>query len=299
MRIQRICLSNFRGVSDCEVSFGDVGVTIIEGENEVGKTSVTEAIDLILSERDDSTKRAVKAIKPVHKDVGAEVEIELTTGPYRLRYRKRWHKHKETVLEILEPTRVHLTGREAHDKVLDIMNETLDGPLFEALRLRQGVELEQAAFAGGSLGRALDLAAGGDATGDREDDLWERITNERDRYFTPTGQERVERTTLRAEVAAAQARVDALTAELGSFDDDAAQVARLRHDAVVLADRLVAQDRIEANLAEKFEAIERRRAELGRLTATRTPQKRWCSSALAAHATREDLGRRAKGRARR
>ena len=85
MRIHRIKLCNYRGVSHSEVTFPVQGVTIIEGDNEIGKTSLSEAIDLLLAERDDSGKQRVKAVKPAHKDVGAEVEIELSTGPYRLR----------------------------------------------------------------------------------------------------------------------------------------------------------------------------------------------------------------------
>ncbi len=145
-------LRNYRGVSEVEVEFPAEGVTIIEGDNEVGKTSLSEAIDLLLAERDDASKRAVKAVKPAGKDVGAEVELEMSSGPYRFRYRKRWHRQKETVLEIFEPQKSQFTGREAHDKVRAMLDETLDGGLWEALRLRQGTQLEQAAFAGGSFG---------------------------------------------------------------------------------------------------------------------------------------------------
>ena len=237
MRIHRIKLCNYRGVSQSEVTFPVQGVTIIEGDNEIGKTSLSEAIDLLLGERDDSSKQRVKAVKPVHKDVGAEAEIELSTGPYRFIYRKRWHKQRETVLEILEPRRSQFTGREAHDKVRAILDETLDETLWDAFRLKQGAKLEQAAFAGGSLGRALDKAAGGDTTGDREDDLWERITAERDRYWTATGQVKSDRTALAARVADATARVATLETTLQSLEDDAAAVDRLRDEAKVLLEQ--------------------------------------------------------------
>ena len=111
------------------------------------------------------------------------------------------------MLDILEPRRSQFTGREAHDKVRAILDETLDEALWDAFRLKQGAQLEQAAFAGGSLGRALDKAAGGDATGDREDDLWERITAERDRYWTATGQVKADRSALSSQVSDAASRV--------------------------------------------------------------------------------------------
>ncbi len=265
MRIHRIKLCNYRGVSQCEVTFPVQGVTIIEGDNEIGKTSLSEAIDLLLAERDDSSKQRVRAVKPAHKDVGAEVEIELSTGPYRFVYRKRWHRQRETVLDILEPQRSQATGREAHDKVRAILDETLDEALWEAFRLKQGAQLEQAAFAGGSLGRALDKAAGGDTTGDREDDLWERITAERERYWTATGQVKADRTTRATRVADANARVVALEATLRSLDDDAAAVDRLCDEAKVLRERKNAQEKSAIALVAQFEAIQGRRNDVARL----------------------------------
>jgi hypothetical protein len=265
VRIHRIKLCNYRGVSHTEVTFPVQGVTIIEGDNEIGKTSLSEAIDLLLAERDDSGKQRIKAVKPAHRDVGAEVEIELSTGPYRLVYRKRWHKQRETMLDILEPGRSQLTGREAHDKVRAILDETLDEGLWDAFRLKQGAQLEQAAFAGGSLARALDKAAGGEATGDREDDLWERITAERDRYWTATGQVKGERTALSNRVAEAASRVAALEAALSSLNDDAAAVDRLGDEAKVLADGKRAQEEAESALTAQFEAIQSRRHDVARL----------------------------------
>jgi hypothetical protein len=276
MRIHRIKLCNYRGVRQSEVTFPLHGVTIIEGDNEIGKTSLSEAIDLLLAEKDDSGKQRVKAVKPVHLDVGAEAEIELSTGPYHFVYRKRWHKQRETVLDILEPRRSQFTGREAHDKVRAILDETLDEALWEAFRLKQGAQLEQAAFAGGSLGRALDAAAGGDATGDREDDLWERITAERDRYWTATGQVKVDRTALATKVTEAASRVAALETALRSLDDDAATVDRLCDEAKVLLEQQNAHKESEHGLVTRFEAIQSRRNDVARLEG-------WRDTALAQH----------------
>ena len=265
MRILRIALRNFRGVVECEVRFPTEGVTIVEGPNEIGKTSISEAIDLVLNERDDSTKRSVRAVKPVGRDVGAEVEIEVVTGPYHFVYRKCWHRQRATELRVLEPQRVQLTGREAHDRVREMLDETLDAALWEALRLRQGTQLEQAALAGGSLGRALDAAAGGDAAGDREDDLWVRITDERDRYWTATWQLKGERTALAAQVDEAAAAVSALEGSLRGLQDDADAVERLQRAAAVLTGTQRDQVTREAALAEQFAAIERRRTDIDRL----------------------------------
>jgi hypothetical protein len=292
MRIHRIKLSNYRGVSQSEVSFPIQGVTIIEGDNEIGKTSLSEAIDLLLGERDDSSKQRVKAVKPVHLDVGAEAEMELSTGPYRFVYRKRWHKQRETVLDILEPTRCQFTGREAHDKVRAILDETLDETLWDAFRLKQGAKLEQAAFAGGSLGRALDKAAGGDTTGDRGDDLWERITTERERYWTATGQVKADRTALASRVTHAAAEVAALETTLRSLDDDAAAVDRLCDEAKVLLERQNAHKESEDELVARFEAIQSRRSEVTRLEGLRDTALAQRDRMLGVGSARTDLKQR-------
>jgi hypothetical protein len=277
MRIHRIKLCNFRGVSQSEVTFPAQGVTII---------------DLLLAERDDSSKQRVRAVKPVHKDVGAEAEIELSTGPYRFVYRKRWHKQRETVLDILEPRRAQFTGREAHDKVRAILDETLDEALWDAFRLKQGAQLEQAAFAGGSLGRALDKAGGGDTSGESEDDLWERITAERERYWTPTGQVKADRTALSNRVTEAMARVAALEIALRSLDDDAAAVDRLCDEAKVLMKGRIEQQESEVALVARFEAIQSRRNDVVRLEGLRDTALAQRDRVLGVSTARADLKQR-------
>jgi hypothetical protein len=292
VRIHRVKLCNYRGVSQSEVTFPTQGVTIVEGDNEVGKTSLSEAIDLLLNEKDDSGKRQIRAVKPVHKDEGAEVEVEFSTGPYRLVYRKRWHKKRETVLEILEPQRAQFTGREAHDKVRAILDETLDEALWDAFRLKQGAQLEQAAFAGGSLGRALDLAAGGDAAGDLEDDLWERVTAERERYWTATGQVKSDRAALSKMVAEASSKVIELEMALRSLDDDAVAVDRLGAETKVLLETQSSQKAREVGLVERFEAIQSRRNDVARLEGLRDTALAQRDHALALRNVRADLVRR-------
>ena len=49
MRIHRVSIRNYRGVEESTLEFAETGVTVIEGDNEVGKTSLLEAIELILN----------------------------------------------------------------------------------------------------------------------------------------------------------------------------------------------------------------------------------------------------------
>ena len=85
-----------------------------------------EALDLLLEAKDRSSKKEVKQVKPTHADVGAEITAEISTGPYRFVYRKRFHKRCETELTVLAPRREQLTGDEAHDRVRAMLDETVD-----------------------------------------------------------------------------------------------------------------------------------------------------------------------------
>ena len=102
MRILRIKLSNYRGTTEREVAFAP-GVTIVEGPNEIGKSSLAEALDLVFKYPDSSGAKAVKDTFPVQRDASPEIEVELVTGTYHLVYRKRFGKGASTELEITEP----------------------------------------------------------------------------------------------------------------------------------------------------------------------------------------------------
>ena len=199
-------LRNYRGVADCEVEFPAQGVTIVEGPNEVGKTSIPEGLDLVLTVMDSSLHRRVRSAKPVGRDLGPEVEIEMSTGQYRFVYRKRWLRRGETVLNILTPRHDQLTGRPAHKRVNEILDETLDRDLWRALRVDQGTELALPSFDVPSLVEALDQAASGADAADEDDDLWTRICSERNRYWTATGRSKKYRNAQRAAVESARPR---------------------------------------------------------------------------------------------
>ena len=146
-----------------------------------------EALDLLLESRDRSTKKEVKQVKPTHGDVGSEVTAEISCGPYRFVYRKRFHKKCETELTVLAPRREQLTGDEAHERVRAMLAETVDNDLWHAQRVLQAASTAAVDLSGcDALSRALDVAAGDAAAlSGTEPLLIERIDAEYGRYFTP------------------------------------------------------------------------------------------------------------------
>ena len=187
MILHRLRLNNFRGVQDREICFPAHGVVVVCGPNEIGKSSMLEALDLLLTYRDRSNHRDVKQVKPANADVGAQVEAEISTGSYRFVYRKRFHKRHMTELDVIAPKREHLTGDEAHERVEAMLSETVDTKLWDAQRVLQSASTTAVNLSGSdALARALDAAAGDAAASPTGGDslLIDRIDDEFERYFT-------------------------------------------------------------------------------------------------------------------
>lgn len=251
MKLHRLVLTNYRGITHRAIEFPDHGVVVVCGANEVGKTSMIEALDLLLESKDRSTKKEVKQVKPTHADVGSEVLAEISTGPYRFVYRKRFHKKCETELTILAPRREQLTGDEAHDRVLAMLGETVDTGLWHAQRVLQSgstvaVDLSEC----DALSRALDLAAGDDAAlSGTEPLLIERIDAEYGRYFTSTGRPTGEWATAISQLRAAESEVARCVAAVAEVDD------RVRSHAD-LAQRLTGLDARQQDVTRRFDAAQ-------------------------------------------
>jgi recombinational DNA repair ATPase RecF len=111
MRFLRLRIASYRGVPSAEVVFAPTGITLVQGPNEVGKTSLGEAIGLLFEFPDSSKHRAVEAIRPVHRDEGPEIELQAESGAYTFIYFKRFYKKPETKLTITRPKPENHTGK--------------------------------------------------------------------------------------------------------------------------------------------------------------------------------------------
>lgn len=267
MKLHRLVLSNYRGISHREIEFPDHGVVVVCGANESGKSSMIEALDLLLESKDRSTKKDVKQVKPTNADVGSEVIAEISSGPYRFVYRKRFHKRPETELTIVAPRREQLTGDEAHDRVRSMLAETVDTELWHAQRVLQAASTVAVDLSGcDALSRALDVASGDDAAlSGTEPLLIERIDAEYARYFTATGRPTGEwaaaitrladAETAVAECAAAVAEVDERVRRHAELTRRVAELSRQHRNAGPrLAAAQAAADKIAALTNEEREA---------------------------------------------
>ncbi|MEE6175707.1 AAA family ATPase [Mycobacterium sp. 050134] len=252
MRLHRLVLTNYRGIAHRDIEFPDHGVVVVSGANEIGKSSMVEALDLLLESKDRSTKKEVKQVKPTHSDVGSEVCAEISCGPYRFRYRKRFHKRPETELTVLAPRREQLTGDEAHDRVRAMLAETVDNDLWHAQRVLQSSSTAAVDLSGcDALSRALDVAAADNAGPQGTEPLLiERIDAEYARYFTATGRPTGEWAAAISRLAAAEAQVAECAAKVADVDDRVSRHAVLTERVAELSQqRIAAGPRLAAALA--------------------------------------------------
>lgn len=288
MRVHRLHLRDVKGVVDRTVDFPDTGIVVIEGPNEIGKSTLLEAFDMLLDPRAKATSqsKAVKALKPVDRDAGPRVEAEFTVGSYRVRFAKQWLRGAATELEILEPVREQLTGEAAQHRLDGILAASLDRPLWDALRFTQAGELGQMALTDSAvLTEALDGASGVELHAADGAPLLGRVEAEYLRYYTPTGRVGGE---LKAAVAVATAARDAAalahgelletqalveehqrlreraSALLAATDDLDARLQRFRKLDAVVAELVRAHEEATAALARAREDVVRARADLDR-----------------------------------
>lgn len=274
MRLHRLRLRDVKGVRDLTVDFPDTGVVVIEGPNEVGKTTLLEAFDLLLDPRAKATSqsRPVRALKPLDRDAGPRVEAEFTLGEHRVRFAKQWLRGASTELEILRPVREQHTGEQAQQRMDAILAQSLDRPLWDALRFTQAGELGQMSLTDSAvLTEALDGASGVDLHTADGGPLLEQVERELRRYYTATG--RLTGELREAVLAATAARDDAVHAHRAVMETQALveRAEQLREALGDLAAReeglqetLRRAQELDAHVAELVRAHEESTAALAR-----------------------------------
>ena len=189
MQIHALELTNFRAVEHLRLDeLPERGVIVIHGENEAGKSTILDAIDLVLNQRYGSKRKEVKAVAPAGRDVGPEVQLTATVGDTTFSVHKRWMKSPMSELRITSPTHKNYSGREADDQLEHLLDQHLDRELAETLFLRQG-ELDPGLQAAGiaSITAALEEESSTQAAGVEDTALMAAVEEEYARYWDARG----------------------------------------------------------------------------------------------------------------
>lgn len=278
MRLVSLTLENWRGVDRREIAF-DASVTLIEGPNEVGKSSLVEALRMLFRDKASSKRSEVKAVQPVDRDVGSSVTAELHCGEYHFSYHKTYNRKAATELRIHAPRPEQLTGDDAHNRAWEILSGHIDMALWDALLVEQGKEIGGVKLSDSDgLARALDNAAGGVGFSGEESALFDAVQAEYERYYTlKTGkpkfgdqQQRVAQCTAR--VGDLEARLRALDESLRRYDSVTAELARLQRAVPEM-------QASQAELQQRWQAIDGLRAQLAARENDTRPQQQLLAAA--------------------
>ncbi len=259
MRLERLKLTDFRGVQEREIEFSSSGVTVVEGRNEVGKTSIADALGMLLNPSLKATSRSqlVRECQPVGRHVGPQVEATLRIGQTRLTYRKRWLVEPLTELAIHAPAPQQLVGDAAHERVVELLEEHAVTSLLESLWYRQGEAVRQPAVAQDpQLLGALDGIAGDEqaARPQTQDALLELVRRERERYWTgTTGRPVAARVARREALEQARAQVQELRERVAGLE----LLAERHHtDEAALRELQQREQQIEQQISEAQHAVD-------------------------------------------
>ncbi|MEL7451419.1 MAG: AAA family ATPase, partial [Pseudomonadota bacterium] len=292
MKLHRLTLKNFRAVRDVTVCPADSGVTVIEGRNEAGKSSLAEALNMLLTVKDRSKAQAVKNVSPADSGAGPEITAELSSGPYRFEYHKRFLSKPSTTLRVDTPKPESLSGDEAHQRVEAILEETMDAELWSALRVEQGsshalADLSRQA----ALSAALDEAAAGSRGDGSDEDLFTRVENLFFGFFTrrpgnPEGKVLVE---ARERVQRLETTAEELAEEQRRLDGDVNKARELGREIARDEQAMQPLKDEETNARESLRAAQERQQVVERLRGEATLAASRRDTASLAHKTRQGM----------
>ena len=261
MKLHRIHVENFKAIDERTLELPDCGVVIATGRNEIGKTSMVEALDLLLdtSTKASSKSRKVRIAQPYGTSLQVVIEAEMTIGDHRFVHRKCFLKDKESSLKFLAGPRAGqtITGDEAVEMMETLLSGT-DMTLWNALRLMQASGLSPLRLdSSQALTAALEQAGGQQPDEGSGGGLMDRARAEYDKYFTPGGSERRnvfadrdELEEIRSNLAKGQERL----AEVDEVVDSLSRInEQISHDQTVVASKKTDCQKAEAALASLTE----------------------------------------------
>ncbi|MDO4412488.1 AAA family ATPase [Cutibacterium sp.] len=245
MKLHRIHVENFKAINNRTLELPDAGIVVATGPNEIGKTSMIEALDFVLDSKykASSTRKEIKEAQPYGTSLPVVVEAEMTIGEHRFVHRKRFIKDRESSLRFISGPRAGqiITG----DEAVETMGTLLAGAdmtLWNALRLMQASGLSPLRLdSSKALTTALEQAGGQKPDEDSMGGLMDRVRAEYERYYQKNGKEREAAFREREQLETVNRELEEATARLKEIEEVVAKLeeknVEISHDHDVVASK--------------------------------------------------------------
>ncbi|RNE48423.1 AAA family ATPase [Corynebacterium alimapuense] len=271
MRIHSLTIDNVRAIEHLELTeLPATGVIVIHGDNEQGKSTILDAINIVLTQKHGANNKYTKPLRPVHRDASPAVSLSASMGQVSFTIEKTWFKGKSARLQITSPQRESLTGEQAEARLEEIISEHLDQDLFSTLFLRQD-DLGASVAAAGipTLSKALDgSSATKDTPGTEDLALMAAVEKQYLRYFTAAaGKETGELKKAREICEAAQEEWSQAAADNAELNEFVSRFDRMTRDRELAKDELPAAEAEATELGEKAELAAKAQAQADALCA--------------------------------
>lgn len=224
MKLHSIELKNVRGIDHLRVDdLPDRGVVVIAGDNEMGKSTIAEAIHVALSWPAKAERKETKALRPNNRDAFPDITLDMTLGQTRFTLRKVFAGPRAatvTEISVIEPSSQQLTGEAAQQWLDQLTRGEGTRELWNAFVARQGTEqkaLQMGDYA--KVTEALQEASGGTAETEGQKSIVEAALAERALYYTAQGREKSSLKEAREAVEAVEARWSAASARVAQVRD--------------------------------------------------------------------------------
>ncbi len=307
MRLTSICLRNVGPFGSEGVRLAGIspGLNVVCETNEFGKSSILDALQLILYQPFSSTKADVKSRMHAASTDGFEGEIYFEVDGRQYCFWKRFLKRKGARLLDVSSGDILAVDRTAEEKLASLLRADVSqkGPS-GLLWVKQGYSME-AVKDDGQIASRLEGELGTLIGGDRARTYLTRVNAELAEYLTPSGQEKKGGPLRRAReaVAATQSELDEalrrrdMTASIGAeLSRVTADITRLTQDAdMETAAQQIEQARADMTAARRFaDSLELRQAKSTEAAAAAqraaTRQAEYISACVSFDKTREQLG---------
>jgi energy-coupling factor transporter ATP-binding protein EcfA2 len=219
----KIWAENVRGIQNkVEFDIPLTGLTVIYGENETGKTTISEVLTILAEYKADSNHSMILDLQPKGQDVEVKMGCTLEIENEIYSISKQYVKNYSVTVERISEPRERFNATESNKIIDRIFNEQMDPILRKMLQVGQGsgAEAIKKSFdepSKNSLRIALTAAVENELV-NQDSDFLTKLQSEYFKWFTKSGRMTIAEGTKGSELTLARENLETLRIKLSNYE---------------------------------------------------------------------------------